>query len=296
MRLQPPLLNQLDAWCAAHGVDGRPEGIRILIEGTLTTPPRTKLINEWMTLIIDIGNVGLDIFLSADMSKTDRGFADVKSIALTLLTRTLSNIKGVMLQLDAKRIVEARIVTRCVLENFYWIIGLATEGDAFARKMYDDEINHRRAQGQQIFDAEIALEAGVRQRLRDFLRDSKPQSKKAPSLTPKQVARIRRGFEKTHIFYGQLSSDAHPSFTALNRYVVPETHPAGGGFDIEPVVTDREIEETCDYLCMAAVGVCVAANQILGGVPAAAALNGIAERYAALSPMRPLPQQGTQSK
>jgi hypothetical protein len=36
-------------------------------------------------------------------------------------------------------------------------------------------------------------------------------------------------------------------------------------------------------ICVAAIGVCVAVNQIIGGAPGGVALNGIAERYAALS-------------
>jgi hypothetical protein len=150
--------------------------------------------------------------------------------------------------------------------------------------MRDDEMNHRRAQGQNIFAADITLEAEVGERLRDYLRRNKKQFERAASLSPKQVAQIRRDFAKTYIFYGQLSSDsAHPSVTALNRYVVPESHPEGGGIDAEPLVSDHELAETCEYLSMVAIGVCVAANQIVGGTPGGAALNRIAERHTDLS-------------
>jgi hypothetical protein len=99
-----------------------------------------------------------------------------------------------------------------------------------------------------------------------------------------QVARIRSDFEKTYIFYGQLSSDAaHPSTTALSRYIVPESHPEGGGIDVQPVVSEHEFAETCEYLCMASIGVCVAADQIIGGTAGGKVLNVIAERYTELS-------------
>jgi hypothetical protein len=284
VRLQPLPLSRLDAWCAAKGVESRPEGVRILIEQALAAPTRAKLVDEWMKLVEDVRDIGLGIFASAEVPITERGAADIKVVALTLLARTVSNVKGAMLLLDARRIVEARTVTRSALENLYWTVGLAEEGDAFVRKMRDDEMNRRRAQGQHIFGAEITLEADVGKRLKDFLRSSKKQFEKAASLSPKQGAQIRRDFGKTYVFYGQLSADAgHPSLTALNRYVVPKTHPEGAGIDVEPVVSDREIAETCEYLCMAAIGVCVAADQIIGDIPAAAALNGIAERYTALS-------------
>ena len=90
-------------------------------------------------------------------------------------------------------------------------------------------MSHRLALGQNIFATEIELDKEIGQRLRTFLRTSKRRFEKAKSLLPKQVAQIRPDFEKTYIFYGQLSSDAaHPSVTALNRYVLPKTHPQGG--------------------------------------------------------------------
>jgi hypothetical protein len=52
---------------------------------------------------------------------------------------------------------------------------------------------------------------------------------------------------------------------------------------MDPVVSDRELAETFQYLCMGAVEVSVAVNQIIGGTPGAVALNGIAERCEALS-------------
>ena len=52
---------------------------------------------------------------------------------------------------------------------------------------------------------------------------------------------------------------------------------------MDPVVSDRELAETLEYLCMAAIGVCVTVNQIIGGTAGGLALNGIAERYTMLS-------------
>src|SRR5947207_1912945 len=103
------------------------------------------------------------------------------------------------------------------------------------------------------------------------------------TLNPKSVAGIRADFKQTYIFYSQLSSDsAHPSVTALNRYAV-RSHPEGPGFDTNPLVRPAEIEETYEYLSMASMGVCVAANQIIGGTSGGEKLNAIAERHTALS-------------
>jgi hypothetical protein len=189
-----------------------------------------------------------------------------------------------MLLLDAQRIIEARTITRCCFENLYWTVGLAEEGENFARKMRDDEMSHRKALGQSIFGNEIRLEEDVEARLRTFMKGISNQFFNAKTLTPKHVAQIRRDMEKTYIFYGHLSADsAHPSITALNRYTVLESDKEESGIDVEPVVRDKEIAETYEYLCMAAVGVCAAVNQIIGGTSGGQLLNGIAERYTDLS-------------
>jgi len=243
-----------------------------------------SLLEEWKSLAGAIRDAGLNIFGTADIPRTETGFADEKVLAVTLLARTVSNVKATILLVEAKRIIEARTITRCVLENLYWVVGLAEEGEAFVRKMRDDDLSHSRNRGQDIFSGGVDLESGVSERLRAYLKGLSAKIDKARTLAPKQVASIRSDFEKTHIFYGQLSSDAaHPSVTALNRYVVPDSHPDGGGIDVEPVVSEHELVQTLEFLCMAAMGVCVATNQIIGGTPAGAALNSIADRYTDLS-------------
>lgn len=243
-----------------------------------------SLSDEWKNLAAMIRDAGLGIFATANIPRTEKGFADEKVLALALLARTVSNLKATLLLVDAKRVVEARTIARCVFENLYWVVGLAEEGQAFVRKMRDDDMSHSRARGQEIFSAGIDLDAAVSDRLRGYLKELSKKVEKAKTLSPKHVAEIRSDFEKTYIFYGQLSSDAaHPSVTALKRYVVPDLHPERAEIDVEPVVSEKEMVQTLDFLCMAAMGVCIAANQIIGGTPGGAFLNGIADCYTELS-------------
>lgn len=266
----------------------RPEGIRILVERELVAPTKNKSVDEWMELVQQIEEAGTHFLLSANIPMTERRFADVKVLAFALLARTISNVKGAIRLLKAGRIVEARTITRCIFENVYWIVGIAEEGDTFVRKMFNDEMHHRRALGQEIFGSEATLEAEISKKLQEFMRSSKKQFDKAPTLSAKQVVQIRKDFAKSYMFYQQLSADAgHPSLTALYRYIVPTTHREGPGLDIEPEVSDREVAETCDYLCMTTIGVCVAAHQIIGETLAAATLNEVAERYMTLANKKP---------
>ena len=52
-----------------------------------------------------------------------------------LLARTVWRVKGALILLEAKHIVEARTITRCYFENLYWLVGLIKEGEAFVRKI-----------------------------------------------------------------------------------------------------------------------------------------------------------------
>jgi hypothetical protein len=186
------------------------------------------LVGDWTTLAADVRTVWVSICATADVPVTAKGFADEKVLAMMLLARTVSNLKGALLLIGGKQIVESRTITRCCLENLYWTVGLAEQGEAFVRMMRDDEMSHRKAQGQSIFGTEIELEASVEARLRAFMKDTNGKFATSKTLSPKQVAQIRTDFEKTYIFYGQLSSDAaHPSVSALNRYAVPENRGRG---------------------------------------------------------------------
>jgi hypothetical protein len=238
----------------------------------------TTLLADWKSHCTDIIRCAEGIF-GTDVRITDRRFADPKFLALALLSRTVSNLKGAMILLDATRIVEARTITRSCLENLYWTVGLAEQGEEFVNQMRDDELSHRKAVGQAIFASQAALEADVENRLREFMRDVGKTNFAKKTLSPKAVAGIRKDFERTYMFYSQLSSDsAHPSVTALNRYVVSD--PNGPGFDVEPLVKSEEIAETFEYLSMACIGVCVAVNQIIGGNQG---LSQLANRHSALS-------------
>ena len=217
--------------------------------------------------------------LRADVTITDKGFGDPKFLALAMLIRTVSNLKGGMILLDARRIVEARTLARSCLENLYWTVGLYEEGDKFVRQMRDDELKYRKAAGQAIFASGATLDDDADERLRKFMRDVAKMDIGKDTLKPKTVSAIRKDFERTYLLYAQLSLDsAHPSVTALNRYVVSD--PNGVGFDVEPLVRAKEIADTFEYLSMACIGVCVAVNEM---IVAGQDLTEVADKHSTLS-------------
>ena len=242
-----------------------------------------KDIAEWTALARDLLKIGRDIFATANVLLTEKGYRDEKYLGMTLLARTISNLRGALLLLDSKRVIEGRILTRCCLENFYWVTGLVTDGEKFVREMLHDEASHRQHRGQSIFASKAPLSDESEARLRAWLKADSKTFQNPKQLSPRAVA-MKTDIGRSYIFYEQLSSDAcHPSIDALRRHVVPHTDEEIGGVDVDPVPREAEIAETLEYLCMAAMGVCVGVNQLLEGTPGGDQLNGLAERYTEIS-------------
>jgi Family of unknown function (DUF5677) len=196
---------------------------------------------------------------------TAKGYADEKVLALTLLARTISNCKAVLLLVRERRIVEARVITRCCLENAYWVAALEKESNKFVTEMVNHEISHRKTRGQHLCEVSAAIGADINVRLREWLKETKREFPGAETLNPKSVA-LSGDIRNTYIFYSQLSADAaHPTIEALNRYIIPHSDADIGGIDAEPIVTDYDIAGTLDFLCIGAISVCVGVNQILEG-------------------------------
>lgn len=69
--------------------------VKVVNGQTAATNERLKMIDvpAWTALAEKLHKVGLDIFATANVPITDKGFADEKVLALALLARTLSHLK-----------------------------------------------------------------------------------------------------------------------------------------------------------------------------------------------------------
>src|ERR1700687_4883953 len=84
----------------------------------------STVLADWRAHCTDIVRCAEGVF-QTKVTITEKGFADPQFLALALLARTISNLKGAVILLDARRIVEARTITRSCFENLYWTVGLA---------------------------------------------------------------------------------------------------------------------------------------------------------------------------
>jgi hypothetical protein len=200
-----------------------------------------------------------------------------------LMSRTLSNFRGVFVLTDSDLVVEARILVRCCFENAFWIAGLHGEGDKFVGKMLQDEMRSRKVRGELVFSRNFELSEEVEKRLREQLRSINRSATDLKSLSPKDVA-LRGLLRDGYLIYTQLSSDAaHPTVTSLHRHVGSTEKDEEALIEVVPAPKQEEIIQTWDWACNAMLGACVGVNEILGGTPAGLRLEAIANQYQALT-------------
>jgi hypothetical protein len=236
---------------------------------------------KWVELGDKLLQLAGEIYAEADLFETNLGATDSKVVALTLLCRTVSNFRGAMMMVDQGLIVEARTLTRSCLENLIFIDALAKDGHDFVKDIVANDYKSREVRGQVL--AEWAGnqndEPPFAKKLHKFLKSIKGKSK--TMINVKTIA--QSGVLKdSYIIYGLLSSDAaHPSADSLSRHTQRDnadqlTIVAEGITNID------EILETEQFVCSFLLGVCVATNQILGGLPAGKKLAATFEEFNAL--------------
>jgi hypothetical protein len=193
-------------------------------------------------------------------------------LAACLLARSISTTHAVVHLMGLGHVVEARMLARSIFENEFYLYRLARDdGNAFADKMYADEIYHHRGLGQA-----IAATGGERaSRVQEIVDWSLQNSPDAKPLTPRGAisgAEIR----DIYVFYKQLSFDAgHPSITALKRHYVKSAEE----FSLTPRLMDGEEEGTAGLASLALLIVCIAANDAFGRTTGGEQLDELVAEY-----------------
>ena len=92
----------------------------------------------WLDFAEKLPPLALSILGEAQIPKTRWGAFDPKVMAAALLIRTVSNFRGALALARARRVIEARVLTRCCIENTFYLAELNANGHAFVKEMYDD--------------------------------------------------------------------------------------------------------------------------------------------------------------
>jgi hypothetical protein len=245
------------------------------------------LSDQWLSLADRLYEKGKAIFDHSQVIGSEAGTADPKVVALTLLARTMGNFQGAITLLERGQIVEARTLTRCCYENLFWIGALAKKGEAFIRAMELDDAASRmkRATGLLEWSKQQSQNFDFADSLEKFRDGIKVQHGKLGGITHKGAA-DNGGVGPAYIIYRELSGDAaHPSATSLSRHVTWDGKGEGETFTVHAIPPDEPfaVPDTLELACNPLLGVCVAANQILGGVEAGERLDSLFKAFCELS-------------
>ena len=74
-------------------------------------------IERWFRYADKLHRLGEAMFMNVTVPVTAKGAGDVKVLAMTLLARSMSNLKSALILIRIRRLVDARILVRCCLEN-----------------------------------------------------------------------------------------------------------------------------------------------------------------------------------
>jgi hypothetical protein len=227
-------------------------------------------------------DAGIGIIAGAKVEIGQEWARNPKVVALTLLSRSLANLKGAASMVNQNLVVEARSLTRLACENLICAGALAVRGTAFVNDLVLDEAASRKRKGKLLLEhAENQDLGNVTDKLRGYLAELEKNHPKVKGLNMRQAAESS-AVRQAYVWYTILSNDAlHVSATSLNRHLVRELE--GDTIylrvDVAPEPRPEEMYDTVDILCSVLLGVCVATNEILGGTPVGVVLRSMADEF-----------------
>jgi hypothetical protein len=184
------------------------------------------------------------------------------------------------------RVLEARVLARCLIENLLCLGNLRERGHKFVQDLITNERHNRKVLGE--LALRIASKYGADPgdadglKLRGFMNELAKRSPKAKKLNVGKIA-ADGVVEPMYVDYGRLSLDAvHCSVTALGRHLEGEEvagKHVGLTMTVTPNLPPGELLSTILNLCRTLMGVAVAANEIVGFTKAGERLNGLAAEF-----------------
>lgn len=232
-----------------------------------------------------IMDAGIGIIAGAKVEIGPEWARNPKVIALALLSRTLANLKGAIGMLREGLVVEARTLTRCVCENFICVGGLAAQGSKFVADLVADEAAHRRRQGKIVLQRSDVDLDDTGEKLRKYLDELLRRHTDARPLNLRAVADASAA-KDAYLHFSVLSSDsAHVSGRSLNRHLAREVEgdTVFLRVNVAPEPDPAELLRTLGWLCSMALGVCVGANEVLGGTPVGVTLLSLSDEFQTLT-------------
>ena len=181
-------------------------------------------------------------------------------LSCTVLARMQSNLDGALALIREDRVVEARILARSCMENYFWTLALAESGDEFIYDFTRDDERRKRRRRKVTVDSRLEIDESILERLRSIGHVSRASRLRYNRPTQEGVV-THTQMANAYEFYSQLSEDAaHPSLKALHRHWYTSSDQSGSGrVRIKPAFAKAEIKDTLRWTCLASLHVCLIA-------------------------------------
>jgi hypothetical protein len=206
---------------------------------------------EWIDYAKKLNRTAQRLLLTT--SVTFNSLFDAKLFARLLFTRALSNFQGAVLLSEGGMIVEARTLTRSCLESTFCLAATVKGDSEFVHKMFLQDLDQRKKAAIWLLKMDHLLEHvedDAENRLRDLV--NKDLDKFSP-LAIEEMAR-RGDVHNMYFCYRILSGDAaHPTFTALMRYIGDEGNPNNHLIRWGPDCGTEKIRDTVGLSCLSLI-------------------------------------------
>jgi len=195
-----------------------------------------------------------------EAATTDMIDGTSQMLSCAVLARMQSNLDGALALIREDRIVEARILARSCMENYFWTLALGESGDEFIYDFMRDDERRKKRRRKVALDSRLEIDESILERLRSIGHVPRATRRRYNRPTQEGVVthtQVANAFE----FYSQLSEDAaHPSLKALHRHWYISSGQSGSGrIRIKPAFANAEIKDTLRWTCLASLHVCLIA-------------------------------------
>ena len=225
----------------------------------------------WLQLAADITAVAEALAGTANAERS----SGPQIVGLALLARSIGQMRAVSLLIKAELTVEARTITRNLLENMILAVALSEDGAGTIKKLGADHHASRSKRGKLIAENTSSFSPAQITQVRAHLE----QLSKGKMLTPKNLAE-NTSVSQAYLFYAQLSGDsAHPSLDALERHVVKDDSGQLLELALEPVGDPDEPQDTVGLACMALLRTLVALRDLTGATEVSPQIDAVSRAY-----------------
>src|ERR1700741_4774104 len=102
-------------------------------------------ITQWTALADKLMHFGYEVAGAAapEIQRNDDHRSAIGLMAVSLIARSLSNMRGTLAMTRDKRIVEAGGLARWLLENQFWAAGFAEDPDKFRQAMISQDLKKK---------------------------------------------------------------------------------------------------------------------------------------------------------